>query len=214
MRMPKPYHRVLIGISILVPVLILFLSHAFYKQSPSQKSESNPEYASSSVSVEDFSFTKYIDNGMSRRFTVEGKRLGPAGRRMGRFLMTGSADTIQLKDVMVTFYDGSEPAVFISSKIASLGASGESKNVVDSLTKRIYLEDGVSVMTRGHRTLDCRKAVLDSDKSEIFASGSCVLRYEGKSVRADFINTDAALKNFDCRDDKRKRLNAVTKMFT
>jgi len=178
-----------------------------------QKIIPSARHAANSVSVEDFAFTEYADSGATKRFTIEGKRLGPEARRLNRFLKTGVADTLKLRDVRVTFYNNNSPASFINSKTAELDSRYNKENAIDSLTGRVSLEGDVSVETRSHKTLSCNKMLLDNAKRRLIASGNCVLRYEGKFEKADYIDSDVLLQDFTCRKDKEKRLRALAKIF-
>ncbi len=165
---------------------------------------------SNSASFNDFDFTEYARGGRDKKYSITGKRLGAAAKRFGIFRIA-AAKVTEIKDPRITFYDRNAPVSTIMGKTAVVDVPLDKINVVPSFVNSLEFSEGVSVVTADRRALDCNKLRWDKTSGRILASGNCVLVIDGKSVKADFIDSDVKLTDFSSRNDKMKRLRALTR---
>jgi hypothetical protein len=165
------------------------------------------------VSLEEFSFTEYADNGATKKFTIEGKKLSEAGREFGVFKL-GPAKVMKLKNIIVTFYEGGMPVSRLYAKKGILEPMRDKRDLRKSLTSAIDFSGYISVITEEKRTLTCDELRWDNIQNRIFARGNCILRYEGKMARADLMDTDPGLKNFKCSKDRKKNIRIFKKILS
>ncbi|MFA5146418.1 MAG: hypothetical protein WC515_03445 [Candidatus Omnitrophota bacterium] len=198
----------IIAVAVLTGALT-YATSPFSKTNPVKSPVSSPRH---SASFEDFTFTKYADNGTEKRYTIEGKRIRAVNRKIALF-STDVSKAVRLEDVLITFYENNAPVSYLSAKRAILGAPIQKGDMISAMTSRIELSRDICLVTTQHRTLSCRTLVLDNAKNTVFANGNCVLRYDGKAVKADMVDSDVALRNFDIRNDRYKRVRSLTRIF-
>lgn len=200
-------------ISILTISLLAGVSFYFFgihKIKPISNSKISPK----DPSFQDFNFTQYTDNGALKRFTVQGRKIFPESKEIGILtLRTGAQKAVRLSDVRVTFYENNLPVSFIEAKKAVLDTAPDKNNIPGSLMSEIDLFGDISVVTEDRRTLSCNSLLLDSEKNRMSAGGNCAMRYEGKTVKADYINSDIKLRDFSYWNDTKKRFKSLAKIF-
>lgn len=173
--------------------LFLAFSHsgAIHKHEPSVNIS-----GSGSHRLENFSFTEYIKthNSVQKKFTIEGKKMGMESKRFG-FLQIAPAKIIGIKDAKLTFYENDTPISIVTAKKAVSAMPFNVKTSI-ALAKRIDFFGKVALITEDKRSLACDELKWDNEKNCLVASGNCILRYEGKVMRADSIRTDVKLRRF------------------
>ena len=197
--------------SLSVILVIVFCCVAIYALQRSHKTispkKTQPSF-SKSASLEDFDFTEYSDGGANKKITIKGKRFGAANKRLGAFQVSVMRVT-EIRDAAITFYENGSPVSNVIAKKAFLEAPADQKDPIASLTRRIDLSGGVDVVTTDKRTLVCDSARWDHDNNRISARGNCVLRFAGKMLKADRVDSDVKLLDFAYKNDKLKRLRAL-----
>lgn len=170
--------------------------------------KNNKPVSANNAAFEDFNFSEYSDNGASKKFTIQGKRLGLGAGRIGVFRVS-AIEVTEISDAFLTIYENGEPVSRIMAKKAILSASPLGKASLASIVTRIEFSGKVDVVTSDKKTLVCRNATWDKARNRLYARGDCILRSSGGLVRADYIDSDLKLCEFSSRNDKLKRLRAL-----
>ncbi|MDD3905684.1 MAG: hypothetical protein PHS46_04020 [Candidatus Omnitrophica bacterium] len=201
MKMRNPFPIIVIIASC---VIFLYLAINFFK-TPSPKNIKST--ATNKVAFEDFDFSEYADNGASKKFTIQGKRLGPGARQLGVFQV--AAKVIKITDALLTIYENGVPVCRVMAKKAVLSTLSEGKSPIGLIITRIDFLGKVDVVTMDKKTLVCQKLTWDKARNRLYASGDCVLRSLDGIIRADYIDSDIKLREFNSKNDKLKRLRAL-----
>lgn len=204
--------------TLIITSLCAFLIITAQQHRQSLNPSKNSKISPGVISVDEFNFSEYKDNGLNKKFTVRGKTLRPGSKKISIFNI-GPAKTVEVRDVEVTFYANNIPVASIRSKKAVFDMPFEAgrkdkDKAAKVLTSRIDFFGDITILTKDRRTLTCRNLTLDSRRDRLFARGDCVLGYEGKTVRADTVDSDVYLKDFSCKNDKMKRLKAIGKILS
>lgn len=159
----------------------------------------------------DFTFTEYERKGSDeKKFTISGKKLGLESKRFWTFKVA-LAKEIALKDVEMAFYEGNMLISSLFSENAISDIPFDEKTMAGMMANHIEFSGGIVLMTTDKRTLTCDR--LSWDKAgRLLAQGNCVLAYDGKRLRADTIDTDVKLRDFNASKDKKKRLRGITEL--
>ncbi|MFA4980962.1 MAG: hypothetical protein WC592_00635 [Candidatus Omnitrophota bacterium] len=175
----------------------------------------NSKPSSQILKFEEINFTKYANNGRDKEFTIHGKTLNPAAKKISLFAI-GPVKTAEIRDVEVIFYEKNVRVSSMRSKKAVIdvpyGHGVKDAEVAALAAGRIDLSGNVMIMTENRRALVCDNLRWDSAKSRLFARGNCILGYDGRSVKADMVDTDVNLKDFELGNDRLKRLRAFTRI--
>lgn len=169
--------------------------------------------------LEEFDFTKYINNNNSveRKFTIRGKRMGLASKKVGVLRIAPAKET-HIKDVSLVFYEDDMPVSSIIAEQATSSIPFDSKLKVKKdlpliLAGRLEFSGGIVLITEDRRTLVCDRLEWNNNRGTIFASGDCILRYGDNTVSADSIRTDVKLRDFSVSKDSKKRLKKIMEIF-
>ncbi len=158
------------------------------------------------MGFEDFDYTVYQNQGTQKKLTLKGKRMVMANKKLGVFEIS-VLKILNLKDVEVTFYQDNKPVSTVRAEkaLVEIPRNTNTNNMsLSALQKIDFLEGGV-VITGDKRILAADRLELDSKDNLLFAQGNCVLRYDGRSVRAHKITTDVALRDFSVEEGKSGR---------
>ena len=191
--------------------LVLVTLQAFHRPATYKKDKIGSSI-SASASFSDFDFTEYTTFAQ-KKFTVKGKKLSVENKKFG-FLIFAPANAVYIKDAEIVFYEGNRPVSSIWAKIAVLNKPFDRKNMAAAFVERIEFSDSIGMITEDRRTLTCEKLEYDNARGRILASGKCKLRYKGESARADIIDSDVKLQDFNLKKDKGKRFRSLMKMLT
>lgn len=202
----KPLPVVLAVVLTLAGFLAL---QAVYKPATSKKNIISP---SNTASFNDFDFTEYIQGGLGKKYTIQGKRLGAGNRKFGLFRIAAARIT-EIKDARVIFYDNNTPVSTIMAKSAVVDLPVGRINSGASSIGRIDFDGDVSIVTADRRTLDCDNLRWNKSNNRVSANGNCVLRGSEEPLRADSIESDIKLRNFVARNDNGNRLKALKRAF-
>ena len=158
-----------------------------------------------------------INNNIHKIYTIQGKKINPESKKFG-FLQFAPIKENCIRDIKLTFYENDVPASIIMAKRAVSDIPFDKdlsldKNLAERLFQKIDFSGDIALITEDKRTLTCKSLRWDSKQERIFASGDCILRYEGKFVKADLIDTDVNLRGSSFRNDKEKRLKKLVKIF-
>jgi hypothetical protein len=195
---------------VLIPAICI--SIAAVKYIPKIEIE-NATISPGGLNVGEFSYEEYLNAG-EKKFTIEGRRIHTAGKGFS-VLRVNAVQTIELKDVRVTFYEKNTPLSIMCAKKAVLNTiPAKEKNILKAFTSRIDFRDSVSVMTKERRTLTCERLIWDNKQNRFSAKEGCELSYDGRSVKADIIDSDIELKRFNFKNEKNKRLKAFLRTLT
>lgn len=212
---PTNTKKVLISIlTIPIIVLILVFSYIGIANKPGNlpiqeevKPRKSPAgmFSTGNHLIEDFTFTGYTqtDNGVQKTFVISGRKLQTANPKIGIFRIA-IGKVVELEKPKITFYKNNLPI-----------SSASSKTGVMNSFKGIDFCGNVGLITEDKRTLSCNKLKWNKEGKYLLAEGNCILRAEGKAVKAEMIKTDIELKNFDVVNNKGRRLlRSITKLFT
>ena len=203
-----------IGIIVFFGIILIFIS-CYFSVTEHGKRSLGGISNKLNFGVEDFVFTEYkdmSDGTEEKKFTIQGKRLGIESKKLG-FFRVALAKAICIKDAEVTFYENNMPVSTLWAEEAVSDIPFDADGISAALTRRIDFSGGIILMTEDKRTLTCDKLRWDKEEDCLFASGNCVLGYEGRRVRADLIKTDPTLRIFDISKDTRKRLTKIPELF-
>lgn len=156
----------------------------------------------------DFDFTEYSKSGLEKKFTIQGRRLAAVGKRFGRFYVS-AAKVTEIKDARVIFYNANKPVSTITAKRAVLDTPFDKGSAPSPALNRIDFSEDVTVITSDRRILECKRLSWNKPDNGISAQGACRLIADGKRLRADFIDSDVELRNYNLRNDRMKRLRAL-----
>lgn len=186
---------------------LVLLTPQFPHKSTTYKKDKISPQISSSASFGDFDFTEYTQNGLGKKYTIQGKRFGAGMRRFGIFCVA-AARTTEIKDAKVIFFDNNAPVSTIMAERAVMDIPAITAGSGPSSCGSMDFYGDVSIVTADRRTLDCDRLRWDKTNDRILASGKCVLRRGGEAVRSDSVDSDVRLANFVARNYKDRRLKA------
>lgn len=209
---PNP-KRILISILIL-PIIVLVIVFFYIgivnkpKDLPvheEAKPRKSPQgiFSGAELDLEDFTFTKYTktDNGVEKSFVLSGKKLRTKNPKIGIFRIA-IGKVVELEKPTITFYKNNLSISTASSKTGSMNL----------LNKSIDFYGNAGIITEDKRTLTCNKFKWDKEGKYLLAEGNCILKAEGKAIKAEVIKTDIELKDFDVVSKNRELLKTVTKL--
>ncbi|MFA5142973.1 MAG: hypothetical protein WC522_02230 [Candidatus Omnitrophota bacterium] len=185
----------------------IYALHKFYISAISKHSRA---ISSKAAALEEFDLSEYSAGGAYKKLTIQGKKLGIAAKKLGIFRLA-PAKVTEIQDVSITFYEKGAVISQITAKKAFLNASVEDENPMASIVKEMDFSGKVDVVTGDRRTLVCSRLKWDNGLNRIFASGNCVLRFDNNVIRADQIDSDLKLRDFNSKNDRLKRLRALSR---
>ncbi|MDD5136587.1 MAG: hypothetical protein PHI59_00940 [Candidatus Omnitrophica bacterium] len=166
--------------------------------------------SSKTAAFEEFDLSEYSEGGACKKLTIQGKKLGVVAKKLGIFRLAPLKVT-EIRDASITFYEKGAVVSRITAKKAFLNASFGDDNSIASIVKEMDLSGTVDVVTGDRRTLVCSSLKWDNSRNRIFASGNCVLRFDNNVVRADQIDSDLKLTDFNSKNDRLKRLRTLSR---
>lgn len=160
-------------------------------------------FSGARLDLEDFSFTEFTqtDKGMEKTFELCGKKLQTKSPKIGIFRIA-IGKVVELENPMVKFYKNDLLISIASSKTGAM----------NFLNKGINFYGNVALITEEKRTLSCDKLKWNNEEKYLLAEGDCILKSDGRTVKAEVIKTDIELNNFNANSKKSRLLKTVTKI--
>lgn len=160
-------------------------------------------FSGAKLDLEDFTFTEYAqtDKGTKKTFELCGKKLQTKSPKIGIFRVA-IGKVVELENPRINFYKDDLLISIASSKTGAM----------NYLNKGIKFYGNVGLITKDTRTLSCNQLEWNNEQKYLLAEGDCVLKSEGRTVKAEAIKTDVELSNFNANGEKNRLLKTVTKI--